>query len=61
MSDRVDRVEKVFKIYAGISAPTEREVQTPYEDNITAAFLDALDDEISEFIETHCIGWPDLP
>ncbi|CAL8234176.1 unnamed protein product [Boreogadus saida] len=46
-----------FKIHGGVPVPTDRVVQTPYEENLTAAFLDALDDKISEFIETHCIGW----
>jgi hypothetical protein len=57
VADLMDRVEKVFKIHGGVPVPTDRVVQTPYEENLTAAFLDALADKISEFIETHCIGW----
>ncbi|CAL8351985.1 unnamed protein product [Boreogadus saida] len=55
VADLMDRVEKVFKIHGGVPVPTDRVVQTPYEENLTAAFLDALADNISEFIETHCI------
>ena len=57
MADLVDRVKKVFKIHVGKPVPTDRLIQTLYEENLTAAFLDALDNKISEFIETHCIGW----
>ena len=57
VANLMDRVEKVFKIHGGVPVPTDRAVQTPYEENLTAAFLDALTDKISEFIETHCIGW----
>jgi hypothetical protein len=57
VADLMDRIEKVFKIHGGVPVPTDRVVQTPYEENLTAAFLDALTDKISEFIETHCIGW----
>ena len=56
VADLMDRIEKVFKIHGGVPVPTDRVVQTPYEENLTAAFLDALTDKISEFIETHCIG-----
>ncbi|CAL8270140.1 unnamed protein product [Arctogadus glacialis] len=57
LTDLVDRVEKVFKIHGGMPVPTDRVVQTPYEESLTAALLDALAKNISEFIQTHCIGW----
>ena len=57
VADLVDRVEKLFKIHGGMPEPTNRLVQTPYEENLTVALLDALTNEISEFIQTHCIGW----
>ena len=40
-----------------MAAPTERANQTLYEENLTVAFLDALNDEISGFIQTSCIRW----
>ncbi|CAL8384291.1 unnamed protein product [Gadus morhua 'NCC'] len=59
LADLVDRVEQVFKIHGGMPAPTDIPpvVQTPYEESLDAALLDALAKNISEFIQTHCIGW----
>ena len=57
VSDLMDRVEKIFRVHGGMPVPTDRVAQSPYEENLTAAFLDALSDEISGFIQTHCIGW----
>ena len=35
----------------------QRANQTPYEENLTAVILNALNDEISGFTQTNCIGW----
>jgi len=53
----LDRLEKVFQIHGGMAVPPDRRDQTPYEDAITHALLDALDEHLCEFVKRHCIGW----
>jgi len=57
VSDLLDRLERVFENHGGMVAPADRREQTPYEDAITHALLDALDEHLSEFVKRHCIGW----
>jgi len=51
VSDILDRLEKVFQTHGGMAVPTNRRDQTPYEDAITHALLDALDEHLSEFVK----------
>jgi len=41
----------------GMVAPANRRDQTPYEDAIAHALLDALDESLSAFEKRHCINW----
>jgi len=55
--DLLDRLGKVFQTHGWMVVPTDRRDQTPYEDAITHALLDALDESLSAFVKRHCIGY----